>query len=702
VHGSYASASPTFVQNSKFCHLLKRLLPGAYDELKSLMKSSASAAVYSSSNYDRGNSGARLDSSVDGGYSRAHSEFLTNNKVSLMKRPDPVKVMKWAENNPVVSAFGIWESDSGRRTVRYPTAARMSSVVDCYSDTLNTAADPTTKDAEFIDADTATTRQIKTDEFATGAQNAKSAFLRRRPPPSRSFSQSDTTYEIRPSHNKPALEWDVFVDPKLVRQVSAALEVVEGLEWKINMARNKRMKSLLASQRQNSNNSTLNTTASYDESEEEYDLYQSHTAAQIEVDRLVTQLMKRMILAHGSMSQLVLEAFGVAKDYNYKSVVKGVREMHTPERMRGGINGNSRRGGNELVFWDKAEEERDFDSLLHPDHMSDNGMKKKGSSFVGSRGIFMENWLSIFSQTLVLLKNNSDSDKLFDKARRRKETNLRIETTQPAQIGQSEGLGGLLHRIFARKNSSFALTSPMPVEGLDDDSENDTRDDDYDTTSDCATSEVGMPSLMDMSPRSNDSDAYDDMFATPKAPTSSLGALCGMSLCLTGDDSPPSATHDLHYASHNMSRDIQRISDALGEPLRLVLDLKSRRVPPKVWSRLIDSMRSRGLVVEGIGSFDMDELRVIAKSCSCPLTPILFFHSVGDLQRACHANEVCSDLDYVSLRTCKPVLTFIRNLGQERGHCLLQRRLTNVETINNNGSSRTRMLRLQRYASYRR
>jgi hypothetical protein len=71
-----------------------------------------------------------------------------------------------------------------------------------------------------------------------------------------------------------------------------------------------------------------------------------------------------------------------------------------------------------------------------------------------------------------------------------------------------------------------------------------------------------------------------------------------------------------------------------------VLDLKSRRVPPKVWSRLIDSMRSRGLVVEGIGSFDMDELRVIAKSCSCPLTPILFFHSVGDLQRACHANEV--------------------------------------------------------------
>ena len=89
-----------------------------------------------------------------------------------------------------------------------------------------------------------------------------------------------------------------------------------------------------------------------------------------------------------------------------------------------------------------------------------------------------------------------------------------------------------------------------------------------------------------------------------------------------------------------MAQDIERISSVLGEPLRLVLDLKSRRVPPRVWSRLIDSLRTRGLVIEGIGSFDMDELRVIGKGCSYPLTPLLFFHSVGDLQRACHANEV--------------------------------------------------------------
>jgi hypothetical protein len=276
----------------------------------------------------------------------------------------------------------------------------------------------------------------------------------------------------------------------------------------------------------------------------------------------------------------------------------------------------------------------------------------------------MEDWLSIFSQTLTLLKNHSSGDKkhLDHRGRiKKKNQNWRIEqqpVPPPPTEGSSTSLKGLFHRMLwssTRKDgivSSFLPSGSGTRHEGDDSSEDDSREEMIDrhhdeSTTTCSDGDAAvmpvdtMPSLLDVSPRSNDSDAYDDMFATPKAPSSSLGALCGMSLCLTGDgDSPSSRTHGLQHDSHNMSRDVQRVSDVLGEPLRLVLDLKSRRVPPKVWSRLIDSMRSRGLVVEGIGSFDMDELRVIAKSCSCPLTPILFFHSVGDLQRACHANEV--------------------------------------------------------------
>ena len=31
-----------------------------------------------------------------------------------------MKLMKWAENNPVVSAYGMWTGDAGRRTLCYP------------------------------------------------------------------------------------------------------------------------------------------------------------------------------------------------------------------------------------------------------------------------------------------------------------------------------------------------------------------------------------------------------------------------------------------------------------------------------------------------------------------------------------------------------------------------------------------------------
>ena len=64
-----------------------------------------------------------------------------------------------------------------------------------------------------------------------------------------------------------------------------------------------------------------------------------------------------------------------------------------------------------------------------------------------------------------------------------------------------------------------------------------------------------------------------------------------------------------------MSRDIKHISAVLGKPLRLFLDLKLRRVPPRVWLALIDSFLTRGLIIDGNGSFDMDESGFIGKVC---------------------------------------------------------------------------------------
>ena len=87
----------------------------------------------------------------------------------------------------------------------------------------------------------------------------------------------------------------------------------------------------------------------------------------------------------------------------------------------------------------------------------------------------------------------------------------------------------------------------------------------------------------------------------------------GLSLCFGLDDTAPlrgtqSTFPSNPHASHKMARDIERISAVLGGSLRLFLDLNSRRVPPRVWSALIDSFLTRGLIIDGIGIFDMDEL----------------------------------------------------------------------------------------------
>ena len=117
-------------------------------------------------------------------------------------------------------------------------------------------------------------------------------------------------------------------------RVDVALDVVNELDLKLNRARIIRERRRVAAvtaktsnceRRDDDNNNddgVERKEVDEDENNNDYfDLSQSHTAAQVEVDRLVSQLMHRTIIAHGSMSQLVLEAMGVAQKYNFGTVV---------------------------------------------------------------------------------------------------------------------------------------------------------------------------------------------------------------------------------------------------------------------------------------------------------------------------------------------------------------------------------------------
>jgi hypothetical protein len=74
----------------------------------------------------------------------------------------------------------------------------------------------------------------------------------------------------------------------------------------------------------------------------------------------------------------------------------------------------------------------------------------------------------------------------------------------------------------------------------------------------------------------------------------------------------------------------------LDAPLGLVLDLKSNHVPKKIWALVIDNLRESGARIEGIASFSTEEIRDISQFCSAPVKEMIFFHSAGDLQKACH------------------------------------------------------------------
>jgi hypothetical protein len=484
----------------------------------------------------------------------------------------------------------------------------------------------------------------------------------------------------RPTYGKPALEWDLFLDPVLVRRVDAALGIAEALDMKLRKARMKRERRRAASA---SSPKFNNRDAAYvddddnDDDDDDFDLSQSHTAANVEVDRLVAQLIRRTVIAHGSMSQLVLEAMGVAQRYNYRTVVKSSRDGKTGGggAAKGPLT-PSRYSSSTSNSWDDEEERRDFEALLDPTMLGGkdggdgggrgrSGVGKGGTrgrnvaSAGGSKGMFMETWLHVFARALSLLvKSSNEGDGVVAAPTARanprdgRDMRLLVADNRPADIGQRV-LSGLLEKIFLRRDSSVYSQHPgkFPPEAAADE-----RDE-------CRVGDINNADEEATDFRNDDSELLtnDDMFSPAPSPTASsaFGNMCGVSLCFggcvgTGGGGSSKSTFPTNpHASHKMAQDIERISTVLGEPLRLVLDLKSRRVPPRVWCRLIDSLRTRGLVIEGIGSFDMDESRLIGRGCSCPLNPILFFHSVGDLQRACHANEV-SAFDFEPMSMFRP------------------------------------------------
>ena len=451
VHGGYAGAAPLFMNDKKWMMILQHLMPEQYQII---------------SNYSK----------------------QTNGVI------DPLKIMKWAENSPVVAAYGMLHSK------KYVNTAKEEDI-RCL---------PTSKRSKQIMKELSQIKLAILSQEAANKQRGK-----------RMKSQ-------RSVHVNPALEWDVFLDPTIVKQVDLAMQKMEAL---------------------------------MDDRDNEI-YYEEITAANIEVDRQVSRLMNRMMLAHGSAAQLLVEAVGVAAKYNFSRVVKTTRKLQKKIKQEAQKNWFGCGTTNTTV----------------DEKSADIGSK---TTALKTSAIFVNQWLRIFASALKLGHQSADSIAfLVAKGGVRKD---KLNKSRSREVRKSRFLRGNL--------SSMSF--------------------DNESLSTVHSHEIGEKS--------------DNL------------PLCGLFLCLgMSDPASENADHDVS----TMAESAELVRKLLGERLRLVLDMKSRHVPARVWGRLIDNLRARGLEIDGIGSFDIDELRQIESGTSTPVTSILFFHSAGDLQRACHANEV--------------------------------------------------------------
>ncbi len=356
---------------------------------------------------------------------------------------------------------------------------------------------------------------------------------------------------------KPAIEWDVFLDPTIVKDVDAALKNLEKLSTP------------------KSSRKTIRSMVPVREASEEEII-----AANIEVDRQVARLVNTMMLAHGSTTQLLVEAVGVISRYNFSRVKRSGQEIK--RRLRESQDSSLNCCCADNVFDTMADEDRDnVNSTTHRSVPESSSKKKVRPSDVRTSAIFVSRWLNIFASALKMGRR-SEIDIRNVIARRNRRMAV-IEKTHSFQRKTSKAIKGVMSSL------SF----------------------DTDNASVSAPEDPGRK------------------FTNP--------SLCGLFLCLGMND--PDSLHADH-SDNTMAESASLIRKYLGGSLRVVLDMKSRHVPARVWGRLIDHLRSRGLGVEAIGSFDIDELRQIKSCTNSSITSIRFFHSAGDLQRACHANEV--------------------------------------------------------------
>jgi len=410
-----------------------------------------------------------------------------------------------------------------------------------------------------------------------------------------------TAHEIEFSGRVPTLEWDVFLDPYLVRRVEIVLSEKEAFLQRQKDARKK-------------GNDSDNTGDDNDFENESSSKKQTNPAPinatderlvlsyyDKEIKRRTTLLVERMLIAHGNIVQLMMEQIGYLKPlkkYNFSRVKR------TRKTLGGGIFARQWLA----VYSEAMKLGMGYNEDIVDDDVSDSGTD-------GSLEERVDFDFADFSESKDGMDQQQSQRDFTSPESKSAALSLDAGVARLSPSPLREDLGGPPRKIIMMRS-------------------NDECDDGMSTDGDGSINSEPSPQRLVGTPRMGASrrKRRGGSRMTP-TPTASI-------------EEQANAATSLHMMSivpdKSISESISILKPIMqcSAPFGIVLDMKSRHVPRRVWALCIDFLRDCGARVEGIASFIVEEVRDISQYCSSSVNEIVFIHSAGDLQHGCHTGQI--------------------------------------------------------------
>ncbi|KAL3812203.1 hypothetical protein ACHAXA_009677 [Cyclostephanos tholiformis] len=457
-----------------------------------------------------------------------------------------------------------------------------------------------------------------------------------------------TAHELEFSGKVPTLEWDVFLDPYLVRRVEIVLSEKESFVRRqknarqgkilqnysestgenndaIDLDETKRLvpleeKAMEGGRISNMSNSTKNSEPVINASDERLVI----SYYDEEIKRRTAILVERMLIAHGNMVQIAMEQIsektGYLKRYNFSRVKRTRKTLGGgifarqwlaiySEAMKLGVGHDD----DDSDCWDDTSLE-DLDEFADSPNINGDGDSK---NHVPANGEPRWGNTSLDSKSAAATPNSLDMASLSV-------TRTPLDQTVESDDDDDASSGPPRKIIMIRNNAEID-------EG------------EISTDGDCngfINSETTSPRLK-----------ADHTIIRRRAKRASPGEKKRRSGRMT--PSKANARDHLDQAAtslemvaicpdKSMSDSISILKPILecASPFRVVLDMKSRYISRHVWALVVDYLRGAGAKVEGIASFFVEEVRDISQYCSSPINEIVFAHSAGDMQEGCHSGKI--------------------------------------------------------------